>query len=450
MNLQRACLLVLALMALTGFAFSGVAAPVPEDDFTTGDESAHDWPQFRGAHRDGVTPETPRQGTWPEAGPRELWSVPLGEGYSGISVAGDRLFTLFADAEGEHLAAFDRKTGEQRWSTRIADRLDTAMGNGPRSTPTVADGRVFALGASGDLVAAKASDGSILWRHNLPEDFGSRPPQWGFATAPLVDDNLLLLEVGGTDGAFAALDPATGEVRWQAYERGGGYSSPIIMTIGGVKQYVFVPTAADQVVSLLPDGTVHWTHSWHAGTIAMPVAVGEDGLFVSASNDIGAMVVKISEGSDGVELEELWRSREMKNHFSSSVYYQGHIYGFDGGTFKCIDALTGEFQWGKRGLGKGSLIVAGDRLIVLGDRGQLVLVEATAEEYRELASARVLGGKTWTSPAFAGGQLFLRNQEKMVALDLNAPPSPAAEASAEGSEEAISQDSTPQESGGAR
>jgi outer membrane protein assembly factor BamB len=365
--------------------------------------------------------------------------VPLGEGYSGISVVGDQLFTLYADAEGELLAAFDRNTGESRWTTRIADRLDTAMGNGPRSTPTVADGRVFALGAKGDLVAAKASDGTILWRHNLPERFGSRPPQWGFASAPLVDGDLLLIEVGGTDGAFAALDPATGEVRWQVYERGGGYSSPIVMTIGGVKQYVFVPTSADQVVSLLPDGTVHWTHSWHAGTIAMPVAVGDDGLFVSASNDIGAMVVKISESTDGVEIEELWRSREMKNHFSSSVYYQGHIYGFDGGTFKCIDALTGEFRWGKRGLGKGSLIVTGDRLIVLGDRGQLVLVEATAEAYRELATAQVMGGKTWTSPAFAGGQLFLRNQEEMVALDLDAPPA-----------EQPSAEPASQESGGAR
>ncbi|MCB1054088.1 MAG: PQQ-like beta-propeller repeat protein [Acidobacteria bacterium] len=394
-------------------ALFGAAGPLAADDSVP-----KDWPQFRGPHRDGIVAEGPTG--WGDAGPKELWRVPLGEGYSAVSVAGDAVFTLYADADSEQLAAFDRTSGAKRWSVRLSPRLDTAMGNGPRSTPTVADGRVFALSGTGVLVAVTAADGKELWRHDLVARFGSRPPQWGFASAPLIDGDLLLIEVGGTDGAFAGLDPATGEVRWQSYERGGGYSSPIVMTIGGVKQYVFVPTAADQLVSLLPDGTVHWTHEWHAGTIAMPVAVGEDAVFVSASNDIGGMLVRIAEGKDGPVVEEIWRNREMKNHFSSSVAYQGFLYGFDGGTLKCVDALTGERRWVQRGLGKGSLIIAGNRLLILGDRGQLVLAELRSDEYREIARAQVLDGKTWTAPVLAGSQLFVRNQSEMAAFDLGA------------------------------
>lgn len=404
----RALTVAAALTAALGFAGAGA-----------GDDSLpRDWPQFRGPHRDGVAAQGPTG--WTEPGPRQLWRVPLGEGYSAVSVAGDAVYTMFADAENEYLAAFDRATGETRWRVRLAKRLDSMMGNGPRSTPTVAGDRVYALGGSGDLVAVGATDGKELWRHNLPERFGSRAPQWGFATAPLVDGDLLVIEVGGTDGAFAGLDRETGALRWQSYERGGGYSSPIVMNIGGVKQYVFVPTAADKLVSLLPDGTVHWTHDWHAGTIAMPVAVGDDAIFVSASNDIGGMLVRIREGAEGPVVEEVWRNREMKNHFSSSVAREGFLYGFDGGTLKCVDAATGERRWVKRGLGKGSLIAAGDRLVILSDGGKLVLAEATPEEYRELASAQVLAGKTWTAPVLAGSQLFLRDQTDMAAYDLNA------------------------------
>lgn len=395
-----------------------IAVAVLAAGFAASSEAASgDWPQFRGGERSGVAAAA--EIGWGEEGPRELWRKPLGEGYSSLSVAGDRVYTLWADDQGERLGAFARASGEPLWSVRIADRLDTAMGNGPRSTPTVAGGAVYALGAKGDLVAVAADDGKELWRHNLPERFGSRPPQWGFATSPLVDGDRLVLEVGGSEGAFAALDRATGEVLWQAYDKGGGYSSPIVMTIGGVKQYVFVPTSAPAIVSLLPDGSVHWTHEWHAGTIAMPVAVGDDAVFVSASNDVGAVVVRIGEGPEGPKVEELWRSREMKNHFSSSVYHDGHLYGFDGGTLKCVDAETGERRWVQRGLGKGSLLVVGDRLLVLGDRGQLALAEATPEAYRELARTSVLGGKTWTPPTLAGDQLFVRNHEEMVAFDLS-------------------------------
>ena len=245
-------------------------------------------------------------------------------------------------------------------------------------------------------------------------------PMRGFCPSPMVEGDLVVLEVGAGPGkGVLALDQATGAVRWSARDTPGGYSSPIAVTIDGVHQLVFVHTAGREIVALLPDGTVHWTHPWEPGAIAMPVFVPPNRILVSASADVGALMLEVGRGEDGKpRVAEVWRSRLLKNHFSSSVHVDGYIYGFDMGTLRCLDAATGESKWAHRGLGVGSLIAADGLLFVLGDRGRLVLVEATPEQYRELGSLQVFDSRTWTAPSLADGRLYLRDHEELVCVEV--------------------------------
>lgn len=381
---------------------------------------AADWPQYRGPGRDGVSPETGLLDAWPESGPAECWRKPLGEGFSGIAVVDGGLYTLYSDGENELAVRLDPKTGEEVWKVPVGPHFDEALGNGPRSTPTVDGDRLYVLSSTGNLKALSTQDGSTVWETQAQDALGAPLPLRGFAPSPLVDGDLVVLELGAGDGkSIHAFEKATGKVAWSVRNNPPGYSSPIAVTIGGVHQIVFVHTAGQEVVSVLPDGTEHWTHPWAGGTLAMPLFIPPNRIFVSASADTGAMVVEVTESEDGPKVEEIWRDRGMKNHWSSSVFYEGTLYGFDNGTFKAIDPATGEMHWAKRGLGKGSLVAADDLLMVLGDRGKLVLVEATPEEYREKGALEPLGNKSWTAPSLSGGKLFLRDMEEIVCLEVS-------------------------------
>lgn len=402
-----------ALLPLSLAFLLFLAPPVP-----AAAEDATDWPQLRGPGRDGKSPETGLLHQWPQGGPAVLWRTAIGEGYSGVAAAAGKAYTLFNAGEKEVLAAFDAVTGKELWRTPMGAALSTEMGNGPRSTPVVAGGTVVAVGSDAVLMALAAADGKAKWSVNLVERFGSRMPQWGLSSTPLVDGDLVLMEIGGEKAAFAAFDLATGETRWTAFESRMGYSSPVILEVGGVRQYVFVPSAAPKVVALRTDGSVYWTYDWHGGTLAMPVVVDDDKIFVSASNDIGGALIQIRQEGDSAVVQELWKNREMKNHFSSSVAYEGNLYGFDNGTLKCLDAASGERKWVHRGLGKGSLIIADGLLIVLSENGKLMLAPASSAGFKPTGSIQVLSGKTWTSPSLADGRLYLRDFQDLVALDI--------------------------------
>ncbi len=419
----------LALVAGLGVASDPQAAaeagpgagpqPAPE----TG--PARDWPQFRGASRDGAAPVASLE-PWPESGPKVLWRRPIGTGFSALSVAGERFYTMFAADDVEYAAAFEAATGHQIWRTPIGESFHDEFGDGPRSTPTVDGDAVFVLGSHGRLASLAAADGVKRWEVDLLERFGSRVPQRGFAFSPLVDGELVLIRAGGGEGkAFAALDRATGEVRWTALDGGPTMASPIVATVGGARQYVFA--GSETVTALSAAGEVLWTYDWERGTIAMPIFIPPDKVFVSASYDVGAVLLQLGplgrEGADGGEspVRELWRNRVMKNHFSSSVHREGHVYGFDGATLKCVSVATGEQTWAKRGFGKGSLILVGDRLVVLADQGTIALLDASPDGYVERARFQALDGKSWTAPAYAGGRLYLRNLTEMMALELEGP-----------------------------
>ena len=400
---------VFALLLAAGLGAPQVAGAPP----------TYDWPQFRGPGRDGVSAETGLARSWPATGPKELWRKPVGEGFSGISVAGGRAFTLVAGPDQEFAVGLDAATGAEVWRTPVGPRFDEALGNGPRSTPTVDGDRVFVLSSTGHLAALAVADGHPLWELDAQKEMGAPMPLRGFACSPLVDGDLLLVELGaGAGKALAALDKASGKVRWSARDTPSGYSSPIAVDIDGVHQYVFVNTSGREVVALRPDGSVWWTHPWPPGSIAMPVFVPPNRILVSASADIGAALLEVKTVDGKPQVDEAWRNRVLKNHFSSSLARDGFIYGFDNGTLKCVDAATGEQRWAERGFGKGSLIAADGLLLVLGDRGTLALAEATPEAYHELARVQALKGKSWTAPTLAGGRLYLRDQSEIVCLEV--------------------------------
>jgi outer membrane protein assembly factor BamB len=380
------------------------------------------WPQWRGANRDGISKETGLIKTLPPAGPKILWKSPIGEGYSSVAISGGRIYTMDSKGEDEFIIAFDFATGKELWRTRTDSVFNSDQGNGPRSTPTVDGNMVYAVGASGALVAVNAQTGKLVWQHNLLKEFDSEIPRWGTSTAPLVEKELLLIDVGGKTGySLMAFNKTNGSVAWKAHTDKQGYSAPIAVTIGGVRQILFF--TGTSLVSVSPTGKVFWKYPWRTdydANIATPVFIPPDKIFISSSYGTGAAVLKVSGGADTSSFQEVWKNKVMENHFNSSVLYQGNIYGFDNAILKCIDASTGAEKWKESGFGKGSLILADGQLIVLGERGQLALVEATPTGYVEKARAQVMEGKTWTMPALSDGKLILRNQKEIMALDFKA------------------------------
>ncbi len=408
---------VLAILLLLGVGLAPAAGADPS--------KGTDWPQFRGPQQNGVSVEKGLLRSWPESGPKVLWKKPLGSGFSTVTAVGDALYTLAVEGESETAYRLRESDGEVVWRVSLGPVFPEVFGNGPRSTPTVEGDVVYVLSATGRLHALKTKDGSRLWEVELGKELGSRTPNRGFASSPLVDGDLLLLEAGGTEGkAVAALEKKTGKVRWTALEGKPGYVTPLAVTIDGLRQYVFVRTIEGDIVSFRADGTVHWRYLWKTGAIASPLFLAPNRIFASASEDVGAVLLEIgkADGSQGTAaVREVWNSRVMKNHFSSSVLYEGHIYGFDNASLKCIVAETGEQKWVRRGYGKGSLIAADGLLYVLSDQGQLILAEATPAGFEEKGKIKVMEGKTWTAPVLSHGRIYLRDEDEMIALDVRTP-----------------------------
>ncbi len=381
-----------------------------------------DWPQFRGTARDGVSTETGLLTTWTDDGPPEVWRVEIGEGYSGMSVVGDRLYTMYAaeheDKAVEFAAAFESATGKEVWRTLIGDKLDTEFGNGPRATPTVDGETVYVMGSHGALAALKASDGSEIWRLELTEAFGSQRPYWGFSMSALVDGDKLLVEGGGGEGkSYAALDKKTGEVVWTSGDGRPGHNSPISMDVMGERRIVYV--AGGKLRCIDSDGGEVWAHEWPQGeTHASPVFIAPNMIYASGAEGVGATLIRVDEQAE-TKVEEVWKVPNLRNHFSTAVAHDGYLYGFDNATLKSVSVETGEMAWAKRGLGKGSLIYADGHLLVLSDRGKLVSIEASGEGYSEAGSVQALTGRSWTSPTLANGRLYLRNHTEMVSYRLD-------------------------------
>jgi outer membrane protein assembly factor BamB len=422
--LTAAAVLMAATVAVAAAVAATATGPATAKVRQAGGAAGEGWPQFRGPHRDGVAPAVALLSAWPASGPPQLWRVPIGEGYSHLTVVEGRVYTLFGTRDNEYLGAFDAASGRQLWVQRTDSELVNDQGNGPRSTPTYDAGTLYVQSAKGRLLAVAAATGKVVWSHDMAAEYGARMPTWGSASSPLVEGDLLLVAAGGSPRRSAmAFDKHTGKVVWSALDEKPGYASPIALTAAGERQAIFF--TGSSVAALSPrDGRLLWQVPWQTDfdvNAATPLFIAPDKLFISSGYDTGAAVFQIrAAGGAGLSAEPVWKSRVLKNQFSSTVLGGDYLYGFDNGTFKCVNAATGEERWKQRGLGHGSVIRSGNLLLVLAESGKLLLVDAAPEAYRERASYQVFNGRSWTGPSLAGTTLFLRNGESMAAFDLAA------------------------------
>jgi outer membrane protein assembly factor BamB len=380
----------------------------------------HSWNQFRGPARSGTSQEiiTFSEGSSPEA--RLVWKKPIGSGFSEMAVEGVFLFTMESEqldstSGHEFVSCYDNRTGEPVWKSRVDSLFFDEFGNGPRSTPFIGNHFIYSLSSYGKLSAHDKADGTLRWQVDLVEDFKATVPRWGFSTSPLMIGNTLVIEAGGAEGkAFVGFDSRTGTPAWSNGSGVASYCSPVLAQIDGVKQIIFANQQT--LFSLNEEGDTLWTHVLSAvSPMAMPVFFDGDKVFVSSLQSKGFSILQIGEG----QVREILSGKTMKNDFSSSLWYDGHFYGFDVAALQCISAETGEKKWTKRGLGKGSLILVGDILLALSDKGKLVLIKAEGDAYRELGSFQVLDGKSWTAPSYSEGRLYLRNLTEMACYEIN-------------------------------
>ena len=384
-----------------------------------------EWPQYRGPHRNGTSPETGL--VWPEGGPKELWRKPIGPAFSGIAAVSGHLYTTDSDTESDYAICLDASTGRELWRTRLGRVFqDLHYGKGSLATPTVDGDLVFVLSAYGVLAALDRATGRRVWEVDYSRTFGSKQPQYGHSASTLTVGELLIVEPAGPEGrGIAALDKSTGSVRWTVHDDDVGYSSPVLVDFDGSRLLVFITRSNALVVSL--EGEVLWKlrfGEWFTDKVAMPVFVEPDLLFFSASQDVGAFVVRMVKEQGRLTFEQVWSSRVMRNHLSSSVPVVGYIYGFDNATLKCIEASTGAVQWAKRGFGKGSLIYADGHLWVLSEAGKLLWVRAVPDAFILEGSLQLFTDRrNWTEPALSDGKLFVRNLEEIVGLEVGGGPS---------------------------
>ncbi len=395
--------------------------PAPPDAAADPNDAA--WTDFRGPHRDGRYTGPPIRTDWPAAGLDPLWSQPIGGGYASFVVAGGLAFTIEQRRDDEVVAAYDVDTGVERWTHAWPAHFRESMGGpGPRATPTWHAGRVYALGATGRLVCLDAATGDEVWARNILDDAAAFNLTWAMSGAPLVVDDVVVVQPGGRDGwSVAAYDRLTGEVVWHGLDDVQSYTSPMLVTLGGVRQ-ILVVTAA-RAAGLRPDdGALLWEYPWRVRTVpnmAQPLVVGDARLFLSASYGKGAALMELTRDGDRFTAATVWETHRMRNRFSSSVLVDGYIYGLDNSILACLDAATGELMWKGGRYGSGQLLEADGHLVVLTERGDLVLVRATPERHDEVARFRAIDGKTWNVPALAGGRLLVRNAREMAAFDLS-------------------------------
>lgn len=395
--------------------------------FSVAGAFAADWPQWRGPNRDGASAETGLLTQWPAGGPKVLWKVPGGGGYSCFAIADGRLFTLVTRGKDELVLALDAATGKELWTVRSdPDRFDD-FGSGPRATPTVDGDRVYTLGASGALLCLEAKTGRKLWGLNTLKQFNVENLRWGVSTSPLVEGNLLLVNVGGAGASAVAFDKMTGKVVWQKHDDIAGYSSPVAITVDGVRIVVFF--TGEALIALSPaDGAEHWRIPWKTSfdcNIATPIWSEKDKLlFISSGYDKGCAAVRLAGKGGRVSAEIAWQSRAMRNHHSSCVLHNGKLYGFDGNgpaVLKCLDPATGKTEWVDRSVGKGSLLLVDGHLIALSEEGEMALIAAEPAGYKEKARCKPFDTLCWTMPVYLGGRLYLRNEIDIVCLQAGTP-----------------------------
>lgn len=396
-----------------------------------------DWPHWRGAQRNDISSETGLLKSWPASGPPKVWTnSEVGLGYAGISVVGNRLYTLGTEeSEGEFAVCLDATTGKQIWRTSFAS-IDLnrggstrRWGDGSRSTPTVDGNRVYVMGASGVLACLESSSGQLVWKKAMSE-FGGSVPAWGYSESPLVDGPHVVCTPGGNRGAMVALNKMTGEKVWQssAVKDKAHYSSILPMELDGKLQYVQL--LVSQVVGVAPNsGELLWSVPWEGRIAVIPSPVNADGqVYVTSGYGTGAMLVCVKNNN----AKRVWYEKQsMQNHHGGVVFVDGHVYGFSDvrKSFTCQNAKTGKVIWRDKAVKKGAVMYADGLFYHIEERGgKVLLIKATPAGMKVISSfvldplskRRSPYGGVWVHPVIANGKLYLRDQEFLSCFDVSA------------------------------
>jgi len=390
------------------------AAPAPA--------SGHNyWTNFRGPKRDGNYEATPVLTSWPAGGLTAIWKQPVGLGFSSFSVADGHAFTIEQRRGQEVVAAYDVATGRELWTQSWNAEFEDETGDGPRTTPTWDQGRLYALGATGELRCLDANSGAIIWGKNILSENGANNLPWAMAASPLVVDDKVIVLPGGANGkSVVAYNKMTGAPVWKVLNDTQAYVSPMLVELAGRRQIVVV--SSSRVVGLVPEsGALLWSYPWETSNginVSQPIMVDKNRFFISSGYGKGAALVEVKGSGQSFTASTVWENINMKNKFNSSVLHEGYVYGLDEGILTCLDVNTGERKWKGGRYGYGQVLVASGHLIVTSDAGDLALVKASPDAYTEVARFTALQGKTWNYPAIADGRLLLRNGNEMVAYDI--------------------------------
>ena len=373
--------------------------------------SAADWPCWRGPDLNGISQEADWSAEFPGGEPKIAWKAKVGTGFSAVSVAGGRLFTIGNEAGTETVRCLDAQSGKPQWNHEYECPLDPKyFEGGPTSTPTVDGDAVYTLSRRGHVFAFEAATGKVRWSKNIAEENEMPMPTWGFAGSPLVLGKKLLLNIGG---AGMAVDKATGAVIWKTGDDEAGYSTPVPLQRGD-QQVVLLGCKKSWSAIDAESGEEIWSHRWltrYGVNAADPIVSGEH-VLISSGYGKGSALLKWPGAGD--EPEVIWQNKELRTQMNPAVLVGGHLFGVDGdagnkNALKCLDFATGEVKWSVDNIGTGGVTAADGKLIILSARGELIIAPASPDEFAPISRAQVLGGKCWTVPVLANARIYCRN-----------------------------------------
>jgi len=391
---------------------------------------AGDWPQFLGPTRDGVYAGSNLAAAWPKEGPPVVWRQNIGHGFSGPAVAEGHLILFDRRGDKEVVTSLDARTGEPKWSNSYPTsyRDDFGFDDGPRATPCIAQGRVYAFGAEGMLSCLNLADGKRLWQVNTKNEFHPRKGFFGAACSPLVEGRAVLLNIGGSEGAgLVAFDTASGRVLWKCSDDEASYSSPTAATIGP-RRYAFFFTRAGLVAVDPTDGKIAFHYPWrsemNASVNAATPLIVDDSIFLSACYDTGAILLRVRDNG----VEKIWSGDDiLSNHYATSVYAKGFLYGIHGRadpgfspapSLRCVELKTGKIKWQDDSVGPATVLLAGDQLLILTEGGELIRAPATPEAFKPGDRVQIMPSGVRAYPALADGFLYARSKDKLFCINL--------------------------------
>jgi outer membrane protein assembly factor BamB len=376
------------------------------------------WPGFRGPNRDSKIHDLQIETDWLKSPPVEIWRRPIGPGISSFAVEGNYIYTQEQRGEDEVVSCYSLNSGKSVWKHRDPVRFwDSHAGAGPRGTPTLHGGRVYAIGPTGILNVLESQTGKVVWARNSAKDTGVEIPEWGISSSPLVVDSVVIVAAVGRLAAYA-ID--SGELLWMNPDSNQSYSSPHLVMIDSVKQVVFLNGKG--VISVTPtDGKLLWDHEWPPGVrIVQPALISEGEFLIGGGDMNGIRRIAVTHSSDEWAVTEQWTSKRLKPYFNDFVIHKDYVYGFHGNRIVCIDIEKGNRQWRGDKYGYGQLILLADQdlLLLISEQGELALAQISPAEFKEIARIKALEGKTWNHPVLVEDILLLRNSQEMVAYRL--------------------------------